>query len=91
MSDLHSPVRELFRFASMKVALHLQFCSTYKLQGVRRQSFFFKFGYGHIDYYCKPLVCAVFHPHPHAHCTHFRCVRRTHPQPSFWVRTRTFF
>ena len=40
MSDLHSPVRELFRFASMKVALHLQFCSTYKLQGVRRQSFF---------------------------------------------------
>ena len=28
MSDLHSPVRELFRFASMKVALHLQFRST---------------------------------------------------------------
>ena len=37
----------------------------------------------------KPLVCADFRPHPHAHRTHFRSVRRTHPHPSFCARTRT--
>ena len=37
----------------------------------------------------KPLVCADFRPHPHAHRTQFGSVRRTHPHPSFCARTRT--
>ena len=36
-----------------------------------------------VDKCRKPLVCADFHPHQHAYCTHFCSVRRTHPHPSF--------
>ena len=39
--------------------------------------------------FSKPLVCADFRPHPHAHRTHFRNSARTHPHPSFCTRTRT--
>ena len=39
--------------------------------------------------YGKPLVCAVFRPHPHAHRTHFDSVRRTHSHTNFCARTRT--
>ena len=36
----------------------------------------------------KPLVCADFRPHPHAHRTHFLSVRRTHSHPIFCSRMR---
>ena len=43
----------------------------------------------------KPLVCAVFRLHPHAHRTHFDSVQRTHSHTNFCARThtrtRTFF
>ena len=48
-----------------------------------------------VDKYRKPLVCADFRLHPHAHRTNFRSLRRMHPHPCFWTRnrmcTRTFF
>ena len=31
----------------------------------------------------KPLVCAYFHLHPHAHITHFRSVQRSTCSPVF--------
>ena len=34
----------------------------------------------------KPLVCADFRPHPHAHRTHFRSVRRTHTHPHIFSK-----
>ena len=37
----------------------------------------------------KPLVCTDLCPYPHAHCTHFCSVQRTHSHPSFWARTLT--
>ena len=42
-----------------------------------------------IMYFTKPLVCAVFRPHPHAHRTHFDSVRCTHSHTNFCARTRT--